>query len=147
MIPAPDLGRRLRRLANPFVDRAAAAPGADRYRKRFPMRAHVWILLFHVLDGAQSLRQTHARLRATGFAGLGLPAGISLSQLARSSTSRVPAGVERLFAELVAAARPAADPAWRRLTRVQVVDSSFLALSAKLSPWGRHGKHAPGVRL
>ena len=147
MIPAPDLGRRLRRLLAPFVDRAAATPGADRYRKRFPLRAHVWILLIHVPDGAASLRQTHARLRATAFAGLGLPGGIGLSQLARSSTSRDPAGVERLFAELVAAARPAADPAWRRLTRVQAVDGTFLALSAKLSPWSRHGDHAPGARL
>lgn len=147
MIPAPGLGRRLRGLLTPFVDRAAATPGADRYRKRFPLRAHVWILLIHVLDGAGSLRQTHARLDATGFAGLGLPDGISLSQLARSSTSRDPAGVERLFADLVAAARGNADPDWRRLTRVQAVDGSFLALSAKLSPWSRHRGHAPGVRL
>ena len=148
MIPAPGVGRRLRGLLTPFVDRAAATPGADRYRKRFPLRAHLWIVLIHVLDGAASLRQTHARLDATGFAGLGLPGGISLSQLARSSTSRDPAGVERLFAELVALARGrAADPDWRELTRVQAVDGSFLALSAKLSPWSRHGKHAPGVRL
>lgn len=147
MIPAPGAGRRLRGLLAPFVDRAAATPGADRYRKHFPLRAHLWILLLHVLDGAASLRQTHARLRASGFAGLGLPRGISLSQLARSNTSRDPAGLERLFADLVAAARPAADPNWRRLARVQAVDGSFLALSAALSPWSRHGKHAPGVRL
>jgi Transposase DDE domain len=147
MIPAPGLGRRLRGLLDPVVDRAAATPGADRYRKHFPLRAHLWILLVHVLDGAASLRQTHARLRATDFAGLDLPRGISFSQLARSSTSRDPAGIVRLFADLVAAVRPQADPVWHRLERVQVVDATFLALSAKLSPWSRHGGHAPGVRL
>jgi hypothetical protein len=147
MIPAPGLGRRLRGLLAPLIDQAAATPGADRYRKHFPLRAHLWILLIHVLGGADSLRQTHARLAAGGFAGLRLPRGISLSQLARSSTSRDPAAVARLVAELVAAARTRPDPAWRALTTVQVVDSSFLALSAKLSPWSRHGGHAPGVRL
>ena len=40
MIPAPGAGRRLRGLLAPFVDRAAATPGADRYRKHFPLRAH-----------------------------------------------------------------------------------------------------------
>jgi hypothetical protein len=147
MIPAAGLGRRLRSLLHPRLARAAATPGADRYRKHFTFQAHLWILLLHVLDGADSLRQTHARLAARGFAGLDLPHGISFSQLARSSTSRAPAGVEQLLAELVAAARPHADPGWRLLSRVQVIDATFLALSAKRSPWSRHGDHAPGVRL
>lgn len=147
MIPASGVGRRLRGLLTPHLDRAAATPGADRYRKHFPFRAHLWILLIHVLDSADSLRQTHARLAARAFAGLGLPHGISFSQLARSSTSRDPTGVERLLTDLVAVARHRADPPWRALTRIQVIDSSFLALSAKLAPWSRHGKHAPGVRV
>jgi hypothetical protein len=147
MIPAPGLGRRLRGLLASSIDRAAATPGADRYRKHFPFRAHLWILLIHVLEGADSLRQTHARCAATGFAGLDLPQGISLSQLARSSTSRDPTAVEGMLTELVATARTSADPHWQALRRVQVVDSSFLALSATLSPWSRHGGHAPGVRL
>lgn len=147
MIPASGVGRRLRGLLTPSLDRAAATPNADRYRKHFPFRAHLWILLLHVLDGADSLRQTHARLAAGAFAGLGLPHGISFSQLARSSTSRDPTGVERLLTDLVAVARHRADPHWRTLRRVQVIDSSFLALSVKLSPWSQHGKHAPGVRL
>jgi hypothetical protein len=137
----------LRGLLTPHLDRAATTPGADRYRKHFPFRAHVWILLIHVLDGADSLRQTHARLTASAFAGLDLPHGISFSQLARSSTSRDPTGVERLLADLVAVARHRATPLWRELTRIQVIDSSFLALSAKLAPWSQHGKHAPGVRV
>jgi Transposase DDE domain len=147
MIPLPGLGRRVRRRLVPLIARAAATPGADRYRKHFPLRAHLWMLLFHVLDGAASLRQTHARLAATAFAGLELPQGISLSQLARSSTSRDPTGVAQLLAALVARARGSPDPAWRVLTAVQVVDSTFLALSAKLCPWSRHGRHAAGVRL
>lgn len=147
MIPAPGLGRRVRRLLNPLVAHVAATPGADRYRKHFPVRAHVWILLLHVLDGAESLRQTHARLAVQGFARWGLPGGISFSQLARSSTSRPPAGIEQLLAELVRMARSQADPTWRHLNQVQVVDATFLTLSAKLSPWSRHGDHAPGVRV
>jgi hypothetical protein len=147
MIPAPGLGRRLRSLLDPVVARAAATPGADRYRKHFPLRAQLWILLVHVLDGADSLRQTHARQQAGGFAGLDLPQGISFSQLARSSTSRDPAGIERLLADLVATARARADPVWRTLTTVQVVDATFLALAAKRSPWSRHGGYAPGIRL
>jgi hypothetical protein len=147
MIPASGVGRRLRGLLTPHLDRAAATPGADRYRKHFPFHAHVWILLIHVLDGADSLRQTHARLAAQAFAGLDLPHGISFSQLARSSTSRDPTGVERLLTDLVAVARHRAAPIWRELTRIQVIDSSFLGLSAKLAPWSQHGKHTPGVRV
>jgi hypothetical protein len=147
MIPAPGLGRRLHGLLGPYLARAAATPGADRYRKHFPLRAHLGILLVHVLDGADSLRQTHARLAAGGFAGLALPQGISFSQLARSSTSRDPTAVEGMLADLVATARGSTDPTWQALTRVQVVDSSFLALSAHLCPWSQHGEHAPGVRV
>jgi len=152
MIPAATrCGRQLRRRVRPLVERAAATPGADRYRKHFPAQAHLWILLFHVFDGSDSLRQTHARLAAApaGFHRLGLVRGISRSQLARSSASRDPACFERLLADVVALARPVArrTAAWRELTAVQAVDSTFLALSAKLSPWSRHGGHAPGVRV
>src|SRR5687768_1887472 len=108
MIPAATrCGRHLRRQVRPLVTHAATTPGADRYRKHFPAAAHLWILLFHVLDGADSLRQTHSQLAAVprSFRRLGLPHGISRSQLARSSTSRDPACFERLFAEAVTAAR------------------------------------------
>ena len=148
--PARGCGRRLRRLLAPLVAAAAAVPGADRYRKRFPARAHLWVLLLHVLGGGDSLRQTHAALAAdpAALARPGLPGGLSRSQLARSSTSRPAACFEALFAALVAAARGrAGDPAWRALERAQAVDSTFLALSAKLSPWSRHGGHAAGVRV
>ena len=147
MIPAPGLGRRLRGVLQPLVTRAAATPGVDRYRKHFGFPAHLWILLWHVLDGSDSLRQTHARLAAQGFAKLGLAQGISVSQLACSSTSRAPAAVEQLLADLVATARSQADPQWRLLTRIQVVDATFLALSAKRSPWSCYKQHPAGVRL
>ncbi len=152
MIPAATHGgRRLRRRLRPLVDRAGATPGADRYRKRFPATAHLWVLLFHVLDGAASLRQTHAKLAGDprGWRRLGLPGGVSRSQLARSSTSRPSACAERLLREVVRAARrrAARDPLWRRPSKLQAVDSTFLALSAKLSPWSQHGRHAPGVRV
>ncbi|MGH2456938.1 MAG: IS4 family transposase [Candidatus Limnocylindria bacterium] len=149
--PARGCGRRLRRLLDPLVAAAGAVPGADRYRKRFPARAHLWLLLRHALCGGDSLRQTHADVVAdeAELARLGLPGGISRSQLARSSTSRPAACFEALLAAVVAVARgrAATDPAWRALAKVQAVDSTFLALSLKLSPWSRHGGHAPGVRL
>jgi hypothetical protein len=78
---------------------------------------------------------------------LGLPQGISRSQLARSSTSRPPACAEQLLADLVRHADRAPDPALRQLRRIQVVDSTFLTLSAKLAPWSHCGQHTPGVRI
>ena len=149
MVPPPGLGRRLRARARPLVAAAAAVPGADRYRETFRARDHLWILLLHVLAGGDSLRQTHAALAARGFAGLRLPAGVSLSQLARSSTSRPAAPFEALLADLVARARRSAarDPARAALAKVQAVDSSFVALSAKLAPWAVHEAHPAGVRV
>ena len=38
MVPA---ARRLRRRVRPLIHQAAATPGADRYRKHFPARAHL----------------------------------------------------------------------------------------------------------
>lgn len=150
MIPAAaQSNRQLRRRLEPAVARAAAVADADRYRKHFPAHAHLQILLFHVLDGADSLRQTHARLAGLpgGWARLGLPRGISRSQLARSSTSRPLACVEHLLAELVQQATRRRDPALHRLRQIQIIDSTFLTLSAQLAPWSRYGKHAPGLRI
>jgi len=141
----------LRRILAPLIAVAAATPGADRDRKHFPADAHLWLLLLHVLRGGASLRQTHAMLAATsdGWARLGLPRGISRSQLARSSTSRPSACFEQLLTAVVARARQAAsaDRRWRALSRIQAVDSSFLTLRAKLCPGSHYAGHAPGVRL
>jgi hypothetical protein len=151
MIPAPlPATRRLHRFLAPCVRRAAAVPGADRYRKHFPATAHLWLWLVHGLRGASSLRQTFAALVAVPgvFGRLGLAGGLSFSQLARSSTSRPAACFEALLAEVTArSGRGPTDPAGRLLRKVQVVDSTFVALSAKLSPWSQHGGHAPGVRV
>jgi hypothetical protein len=143
--PHPGLGRHLRRLLDPLLRAAAAAPGADRYRKHFSTLSHLQILLFHVLDGSSSLRQTHAKLSGLGFETVGLAQPISRSQLARSSTSRPLAPVAHLFADLARLAQARTAPGeW---DRVRLIDSSFLALSAACSPWSVHGGHIPGVRL
>jgi len=152
MIPAaPPCGRSLRRLLTPAIHHAVATPGADRYRKHFSATAHLWLLVLHGLLGFPSLRQAHAAFTAVPglFARLGLPTGLSLSQLARSSTSRPAGCFEALLAEVTARARRTvpADPSWRLLRKVQVVDSTFLTLSAALSPWSQHGGHTPGVRV
>jgi hypothetical protein len=148
MLPRPHaLSRRLRRLLTRPVAHAAALPQADRYRKHFPAAAHLWILLQHGLAGSPSLRQTHAQLDGVpgGWRRVGLAQRVSLSQLARSSTSRPTACFESLFQTLVAHAPAGACPP--RCQPVQARDSTFLALSAKLSPWSHYRRHPPGVRL
>jgi len=152
MIPAPlPSARRLHRILAPCVRRAAVVPGADRYRKHFSATAHLWLVLLHGLRGASSLRQTFAALTAVPglFGRIGLAGGLSFSQFARSSTSRPAACFEVLLAEVTAHARRGVpvDPAGRLLRKVQVVDSTFVALSALLSPWSQHGGHTPGVRM
>lgn len=152
MIPAlAGCCRALRRLLTPRIAAAGRTPGADRYRKHFPATAHLWLLILHGLLGAPSLRHTHALLGGLpgGFARLGLGQGLSLSQLARSSTSRPSACVETLLADLTAQARRTVvpDASWRLLRKVQVIDSTCIGLSTKLSPWSQHGRFHPGVRL
>jgi hypothetical protein len=152
MVPSPFVpDRRARRTISPFIERAAATPGADRYRKTFPARAHLWMLLLHFWWGSDSLRQTYGKLAgcAVWLAAWGLETLVSFSQLARSSTSRPLACAEALFADALAAARAQhpTDPQWRLLTRVQAIDSTFLGLSATLSPWSQHKRAAAGVRL
>ncbi len=105
--------RHLRRLLAPLIATAAGTPGADRYRKRFTVTAHLWVLLLHGLWASPSLRQTHARLAVSPrwWRRWGMPGPISFSQLARSSTSRPRDCIETLLAETVAAAQrqPTAD--------------------------------------
>lgn len=147
--PAPRQ-RRLRGLVAPLIATAAATPDADRYRKRFTATAHLWVLLLHVLWTGPSLRQTHARLTASPgwWQRWGMTAWISFSQLARSSTSRPTTCAETLLAEMLVVARrqPTTDPLWHKLRRVVALDSTFIRLSAVLSPWSAHGQGTPGVR-
>jgi Transposase DDE domain len=152
MVPSPvPLDRRACRTISPFIARAAATPGADRYRKTFTAQAHLWMLLLHFWWGSQSLRQTYGRLSgcAAWLALWGMDHWISFSQFARSSTSRPRSCAETLFAEALAAARDQhpTDRQWRLLSRVQAIDSTFLRLSATLSPWSQHKRAVPGVRL
>jgi len=148
--PLP-ISRRLRRavpgLVDPLIAAASARPEADRYRKHFTTAAHLQILLDHALSGSNSLRQTHAGvdLAAETWGAYGLAKRISLSQLARSSTSRPSACLETVAQGLLAQVPvrrgdPVVARAWAR-------DSSFFTLSAKRSPWSRHGQHVPGLRV
>jgi hypothetical protein len=148
--PLP-ISRRLRRavpaLVNPLIHAASARPEADRYRKHFTTDAHLQILLDHALSGSDSLRQTHAGLdlAAENWAAYGLAQRVSLSQLARSSTSRPSACLETVAQGLlVQVPVRRGDPI---LSQTWVRDSSFFTLSAKRSPWSRHGKHVPGIRV
>lgn len=153
MIPAELAAgsRQLRRILTPLIARAAQTPGADRYRKHFPAAAHLWLLLLHGLSCAPSLRQSYALLTATPglFRRLGLPEGISFSQVARSSTSRPSACFETLLADLSAQARRTVvpDAAFRLLRKVQIIDSTFLRLSVQASPWSQPNRFVPGVRV
>lgn len=152
MVARPALSeRQIRHRLEPFVARAAHTPGADRYRKRFTAYAHLWVLLVHVLWQSTSLRITHARLAATPrwWQRWGMQAAISFSQLARSSSSRPVACVETALEEILVAVRRQAlhDPLARTLAHAAALDSTFIRLSAKLSPWSVYGKFTPGVRV
>jgi hypothetical protein len=143
--------RQIRRLLTPLIAAAAATPGADRYRKHFSTTAHLWVLLLHLLWGSASLRQTHASLGTSRrwWHRWGMRRAISLSQLARSSTSRPAQCGETLLMATLARLRerPTTDPRWQRLRQVVVLDSTFLRLSASLSAWSVHGAGAAGCRL
>jgi hypothetical protein len=145
MLPVDPLTRQLRHLLTDPIATAAAVPDANRYRKHFSADAHLWSLVWHGLAASPSLRQTHAQLDDPAFWDrLGLPpSGISRSQFARSTVSRPLACITSLYTTLrdrIGAPRSRQDP-------IHLVDSSFLGLSANLSPWSKHGGHAAGVRV
>jgi hypothetical protein len=158
-------GRRLRRIIQPLLVQAVSDPlhAADRYRKRFSATSHAWILILHIMRGGTSLRQSHAEFGADAHLRrrLGLSNWISLSQLARSSTSRPCACFQSLLTQLIEKtrtdplisrvarlkAKQQQDLDWGVLQQVKAIDSTFLGLSAKLSPWSCVGKHPPGVRV
>lgn len=81
-----------------------------------------------------------------------MPQWVSFSQLARSTTSRKPDCFELLLSQLTALVKRKATPSsckdqdWLFLNKVKALDSTFLKLSAKLSPWSIKGKHPAGVR-
>ena len=152
MIPASlSVGRTLRRRLTPLITRAAAVPGADRYRKPFSSGSHLWLLVLYGLQVSPSLRRLHAAVTVDGrlCRRIGLAQGISLSQLARSATSRPSACLEQLVRDAMTLAHDQGrrDRRWRILRRVLILDSTFLPLSAARSPWSRVGGHVPGVRL
>lgn len=161
MIPdSVGCGRRLYRKVQPLIVDAVHAVGdkakkakADRYRKHFRAVSHVWLLILHLTQGGPSLRQSHAKLGADPRLRrrLGLPNWISLSQLARSSTSRETECFESLLEHLTTLVKrtPALrkDADWLALNKTTAIDSTFLRLSAKLSPWSKQGGYEAGVRV
>ncbi len=157
MIPnSAPFGRRLFRQVQPLIKEVTREHQADRYRKKFRAAAHIWLLILHLASGSGSLRQTHSRFGTqphlrTRF---NMPQWISLSQLARSSTSRSPHCVMSMLARLSTKLRNAplfsnrcSDEEWKYLNKVRAMDSTFLSLSAKLSAWSVHGKHTAGGRV
>jgi hypothetical protein len=157
MIPkAAPFGRRLFRQVQPLIEEVTRKHKADRYRKKFRATSHIWLLVMHMASGSESLRQTHIRFGAQPslLRRLNLPDWISFSQLARSSTSRSPQAMLSLIASLTTQLRATPhfkhaciEGEWQALNRVKAVDSTFLALSAKLSAWSVHGNHQAGGRI
>jgi Transposase DDE domain len=154
MIPqSSGCGRRLYKIVQPILEEATVDGEADRYRKHFKAQSHAWILILHMMRGANSLRQSHAQFGADPKvrSKLHITQWISLSQLARSSTSRPPGCFEQLLMRVLTVARSQAkgidDAHWRFLDNTKALDSTFLGLSAKLSPWSVCGGHAAGVRV
>lgn len=136
MIPATPLPRLLRRLRATPIRRAATVPGDDRSRKHFPATAHLRFLIWHGCSAGARLRQSPAMATADPgwWTRIGMPAdGTSRSHLACSPT-RCPVAC----AGHLVATRWARIPAARRATaswgRIQLVASTFLALSAQLAP-------------
>lgn len=158
MIPdSAPFGRQLFRQVQPLIEEVTHTRKrqSDRYRKKFKAASHIWLLALHLATGSGSLRQTHTRFGAQAHLRkrLGLPQWISLSQLARSSTSRSPVALISLLAQLSARVRgkplfdSCADDEWKALNHVKAVDSTFIALSSKLSAWSVHGSHKAGARI
>lgn len=161
MIPDSEgCGRALFRKVHPLVEAAAQAGAGDRYRKHFMTISHIWLLILHMsggahkADGGRSLRHSYARLGANEglLSRLNMPQWVSFSQLARSSTSRKPYCFELLLSQLTALVKRKATPSlckdqdWLFLNKAKALDSTFLKLSAKLSPWSVRGNHSAGVR-
>lgn len=155
--PSPLPARHLRSTLSPLISKAVRASRADRYRKHFPAHAHVWMLLMHTMSANPSLRQSHALLsadpRVRRFLGM-QKEWISYSQLARSSTSRPSGCFEELLRKVLPLARSDgnggtnSNDAPEILHSVRILDSTFFALCAKMSPWGVWNKRGnSGARL
>ncbi len=159
MLPPSTLpARHLRKRLCPIISNAATQSRADRYRKHFSASSHVWMLLMHTMSASQSLRQSHALQgadpRVRRFLGMDQE-WVSYSQLARSSTSRPAECFERLLCSVLRLARhdtggrsSNSSSAPEILRGVRLLDSTFLPLCAKLSPWGVWNKRGnSGARL
>jgi Transposase DDE domain len=145
-------GRALYRKVQPLIQDVTNDGQGDRYRKHFRIVSHIWVLILHIAHGGHSLRHSYARLGADKslLTRLNMPCWVSFSQLARSSTTRQSDCFERLLAALTNQVRRTPglrkDQDWHALSKAIAIDSTFLKLSAKLSPWSKRGNHPAGVR-
>jgi hypothetical protein len=146
-------GRRLYRTIHPLIEQSAHTEGADRYRKHFLAVSHIWLLILHLAHGGHSLRQSHAQLGADpGLRRrLQMSKWVSFSQLARSSSRRQASWFEELLEELTKRVKrtPSSDKDqdWQYLHKAKAIDSTFVRLSAQMSPWSKQGGYEAGVRV
>ena len=158
MLPPSALpARHLRKTLSPIISEAVRESRADRYRKHFSASSHVWMLLMHTMSANHSLRQSHQSQQADPgvrrFLGIDRQEQwVSYSQLARSSTSRPSECFEGLLRCVLGLAhsrrRGGRASVPEILREVRLLDSTFFALCAKLSPWGTWNKRGnSGVRL
>jgi hypothetical protein len=110
------------------------------------------MLLFHHLNGSESLRDTHTSFTSsTDLKEVAkLPKGVSLSQFSRSNNGRDYQFLSKLFSVLLGEVRKAHGSWLPELPRkLQIIDATFIALSLKLCPWARPegSGHEPGVKV
>jgi Transposase DDE domain len=139
------------------IARSATACRADAYRKHFPARSHVLLLLYHGLSDHPSLKASYQAVATWPefSAHCRLDAGedqlsVSYSQVARSSTSRPAALLAGLVPVLAGLVRQALAgqgqpiPPWLR-----VLDSTVLHLRHRSAAWVApcRQERAEGVRI
>jgi hypothetical protein len=136
--------------------RQTQATGADAGRRRCFTRGHTYFLLHHYLTQSPSLQQSYASFAAqhelarySGLIGDDPDAGlsVSLSTLALRNSTRPPAYLAGLLAELLPLVAPCRD--WPLPFELHLLDATFLYLSATLAGgWlpARRRPHASGVK-
>jgi hypothetical protein len=152
--PQSHLNRQLRRwlakelrTLQPILVASAARCQAERYRKHFNSFAHACLLIFHGLTGSPSLRQSYAGFAAcrglASLAGLAVCSppddeqlAVSFSQFANSNQSRPAAFLAGVIPSLGKRVRHSRQtPSFPLPVDLHILDSTFLRLSLKLSPW------------
>jgi hypothetical protein len=139
-----------------IIVRQSQATGADADSRTFYARSHAYLLLHHGLTGSPSLRQSYVSFaahtslaRCSGLVGDDLDGGltVSFSQLAHTNSTRPPAFLAGILAELLPRVAPRLECPLP--PEVHLLDATFLYLSATLAGgWlpARQRPHASGVK-